>query len=156
MNHGLLNEKYVQNFDLFPIGDVMISEENAELNSYKRYFRRYHGRDLYYILMRNCVAKKLRLAGYGLQEIATIFGLSSHTTIKNVIENFVPPADHKEFLIKNFDRYIKEYIYPISKKSKSGRIGVTYTEVKITEEIELIKLKKNVKTKQTQKFQPKG
>jgi len=157
INHGLLNEKYVQNFDLVPIGEMVVSEMVMELHYYKTYFRKYHGRDKYYVLMRNFVAKKLRLAGYSLQEIATVFGLANHTTIKNVIENFTPPADHKEFLLKNFDRYIKEFIYPISIKHRDHHKDRSYREVKIEGNVEIIKTKKNnAEKKQTQKFQSKN
>jgi len=136
---------------------MVVSDMVMELHYYKTYFRKYHGRDKYYVLMKNCVAKKLRLAGYSLQEIATVFGLANHTTIKNVIENFTPPADHKEFLLKNFDRYIAEFIYPISKKFRHDKTTLPYREVKINKEVEIIKTKKkNAKTKQTQKFQSKN
>lgn len=101
------------------------------MNELKNYFLRYNGRDKWFIAMKVATIYTLRKYELTNEEICSIVNCTNRA-IYYYVNMWVKPDWFDKFIEENYDRFIEEEIYPISKR-KGHRRYTTYQEVTFEE-----------------------
>jgi hypothetical protein len=132
MNHGLINKFFYANQAL---SNQELFEKYPELERLRRYFKEMNRRDKYYAAMKYH-AIKLSMLIYPeivFQQITDVLNLKNHSSVNHYITNYRPLPDHDEFISKNFDRFVDNYIYPLTTTSAEKNVYGAYKQVALSE-----------------------
>lgn len=117
MNHALICKNYYKN------KKNAVDAFSLEFIKFELYFNAVQTRDWYYNAMKYHaihVIKKL-IPSITLQEIGNIVNLN-HSTVIYYLKRYTPLDGHKEFISKNFEKYIENQIYPLKPKNNKDLI----------------------------------
>lgn len=123
MNHGLINLLYYpeskkQAKTLYLSHPVYIK--------FNAYFKRYKGRDKYYIAMKYHAIQIMLKLELTSEQMKECFDLKSHSTILNIKNKYEKKRHHDSFIAENFDNYVENFIYPLAVRSHNWAIERKY------------------------------
>lgn len=112
MNHALICKSYYGN-----------TRDNStlldpEIKRFEMYFNAVNARDWYYNAMKYHAIHIIKdsIPGITLMQIGEIVNLH-HSTVIHYLKKYTPVTGHKEFISKNFERFIDNKLYPLKPKN---------------------------------------
>lgn len=141
MNHALVCKNYYKN------KKNAVDAFGLEFIRFELYFNAVHARDSYYNAMKYHAIHVMKdlIPSITLKEIGNIVDLD-HSTVIYYLKRYTPLDGHKEFISKNFERYIENQIYPL--KPRSNKDLVEYGAFKPTSLAEAKYFSKSVTEKE--------
>lgn len=117
MNHGLINKVL---YSGLVSNDQDLYEVYPDLNLLRKYFAELNRRDRYYVAMKYHAVKvaKSIYPEIVLEQIAEIINVSNHATIVYYINDYIPVEGHGEFILKYFNKFVEDQIYPLTAYGK--------------------------------------
>lgn len=117
-------------YNNFSFQKILNKVDNREVEEYilklKNYFKRYKGKDLYYVAMKYHALTTMEEYNLTVMELARILNYTNHTTITKLRKNYVKLKDHEEFIETHFELFVNNFIYPIASYAGTMRDNYIY------------------------------
>ena len=132
MNHGLINKffylsKVSTDNDMFNV--------YPELDKLRRYFKEVNRRDRYYVAMKYHALKAAQriYPEIVLEQMAEVINVTNHATVHYYLNKYIPLEGHREFISEHFDKFINNFIYPLTAYSEERKIYGLYKQTTLDE-----------------------
>lgn len=132
MNHGMINR-------FFYAGKVSSDEDvytvYPELERLRRYFKEVNRRDRYYVAMKYHALKEAKsiYPEIVLEQLAEIINVTNHATVHYYIKTYIPLEGHRIFISENFNKFIDNFIYPLTAYGIDRKIHGLYKQITLDE-----------------------
>ena len=133
MNHGIINKNF---YSLKELRKNAIFTVNKDLIRLRKYFAETNSRDRYIVALRYHalkVAKSIN-SKLTLTQLKEIINVKTHATVRYFLNDYIPMEGHSEFISDNFNKFIDNFIYPLTtaEGAEKNKYGL-YKQVTLNE-----------------------
>jgi hypothetical protein len=113
MNHGIINKVLYSEKKLRKNSIIVF---HTDVEKLRKYFVEVHCRDRYIVALKYHALKvaKSITPELTLTQLAEIINVYDHTVVSYYLNKYTPMEGHSKFISDNFNRFIDNFIYPLT------------------------------------------